>query len=314
MRDRHIVRRRSLRATSVLAVALLGMATAAPAAAQQQFQFFLSAANAQGDRVADLKIHELVVEEGGRPARVVRMDPIAWPVKVTVMVDNGLGTGQYLVPYRNGLKGFFAALPTGVEASLITIAPQPRWLVRPTNDRVQLTSAVDRLSPDGGAARFVEALVEESDRIEKDNKDGTQYFPVVVILATSGPEGSTARDRDVERMVRQFARHAARIHIVMLGTQFTSTTTLVGARQVQIGKLLADTTGGRYEAIAASTRIATLLPEMGQLVADAHKFQSQQYVVTVERPAGATGELGELSLGVTRPGLTFAATPQGLLP
>jgi hypothetical protein len=304
---------RSLLRSLLVTIALVVGATSI-AGAQQQFQFFLSAANAAGDRVADLKVEELAVSEGGRPARVIRLDPVSWPVRVTVMVDNGLGTGNFLVQYRNGLKGFFAALPTGVEASLLTLAPQPRWIVRRTNDRVQLASGVDRISPDSAGARLLDALVEESDRVEKENKDATAYFPVVVIMSTTGPEGSTPRDRDLDRMVRQFKERGARIHVVMLGTNQTSPNSIVGARQVQAGKLLADETGGRYEAIAAATRIATLLPEYGAIVADAHAFQSQQYLVTVERPAGATGPLGELAMGLTRPGLTFAATAQGLMP
>jgi hypothetical protein len=298
----------------LLPIVMLMVVGAATAHAQQQFQFFLSAGNAEGARVTDLRVDELAVSEGGRPARVVRMDPVAWPVKVTVMVDNGMGTGNFLVQYRNGLKGFFAALPTGVEASLLTLAPQPRWVVRRTNDRVQLMSGVDLISPDSGSARLLDALIEESDRVEKENRDTTAYFPVVVIMSTTGPEGSTPRDRDLDRMVRQFASRAARIHVVMLGTNQTSPNSIVGARQVQAGKLLADETGGRYEALAAATRIATLLPEYGEIVANAHRFQSQQYIVTVERPAGATGALGELAMGLTRPGLTFAATAQGLMP
>src|SRR5690554_6374828 len=122
------------------------------------------------------------------------------------------------------------------------------------------------------------------------------------------------RDRDLDRMVRQINRRGARIHVAMLGTIATSSTSSVGARQVLAGKLLADETGGRYEAIAAPTRIATLLPEYGELVADAPAFQSRQYLVTVERPAGASGPLGELAMGLTRPGLTFAATAEGLMP
>ena len=296
------------------AVAVLVVTAAAAVHAQQQFSFFLSAADATGTRVTNLRIDEVAVAEGGRPARVIKLEPINLPVRVTVMVDNGLGSAQHLVQYRNGLKGFFDALPTGVEASLLTLAPQPRWVVRRTNDRVQLVNGVDRISPDSGAARFVDALIEEGKRIDDDNKDSMTYFPIVVIMATTGPEGSTPRDRDLERMVQQFDRHAARVHIIMLGTNFTSPNTLVGARQVQVGKLLSDVTGGRYEAIAAATRIATLLPEYGDLVADAHDFQSRQYLVTVERPAGATGPLGELSMGLTRPGLTFSATPEGLMP
>lgn len=306
--------RRSSVARVATAVVVLAIAAGASVSAQQQFQFFLSAATAAGARVNDLRLEEVAVSEGGRPARVVRIDPVSWPVKVTVMVDNGMGTGNFLVQYRNGLKGFFEALPTGVEASLLTLAPQPRWVVRRTNDRVQLMSGVDRISPDSAGARLLDALIEDSDRIEKDNQDATAYFPVVVIMSTTGPEGSTPRDRDLDRMVRQYKSRGARVHVVMLGTNQTSPNSIVGARQVQAGKLLADETGGRYEALAAATRIATLLPEYGALVADAHAFQSQQYIVTVERPAGATGTMGELAMGLTRPGLTFSATPQGLMP
>ncbi len=305
---------RRSRRRHLLPVVMLMVAGAATTHAQQQFQFFLSAANAAGAQVTDLRVDELAVSEGGRPARVVRLDPVSWPVKVTVMVDNGMGTGNFLVQYRNGLKGFFAALPTGVEASLLTLAPQPRWVVRRTNDRVQLMSGVDLISPDSGGARLLDALIEESDRVEKENRDTTAYFPVVVIMSTTGPEGSTPRDRDLDRMVRQFAGRAARVHVVMLGTNQTSPNSIFGARQFQAGKLLADQTGGRYEAIAAATRISTLLPEYGEIVASAHRFQSQQYLVTVERPAGATGALGELAMGLTRQGLTFSATAQGLMP
>lgn len=314
MRDVIHDRRRRVPVPRVLLVAAILAAAVSGASAQQQFQFFLSAADGSGDRVTDLRLDEVAVSEDGRPARVVRLDPVAWPIKVTVMVDNGLGTGNFLVQYRNGLKGFFQALPTGVEASLLTLAPQPRWVVRRTNDRVQLSNGVDRISPDSSGARLLDALIEESDRVEKENRDATAYFPVVVIVSTTGPEGSAPRDRDLDRMVRQFKARGARIHVVMLGTNATSPNSIVGARQVQAGKLLADETGGRYEAIAAATRIATLLPEYGEVVADAHEFQSQQYLVTVERPAGATGALGELAMGLTRPGLTFAATPQGLMP
>jgi hypothetical protein len=311
---RHVMRRRRSRATVLAAAAVLALVSAPSVAAQQQFQFFLSAADARGTRVRDLAIDEMVVAEAGRPVRVVRIDPITWPVKVTVMVDNGLGTGTLLVQYRNGLKGFFEALPAGVEASLLTLAPQPRWIVRPTNDRLQLTKGADLIAPDPGGARFIDALIEVADRIEKENKDRTTYFPVIVIMSTTGPEGSQPRDRDLETMVRQIERYGARVHVVMLGTGATSPTTLVGARQVQVGKMLADGTGGRYEAIAAGSRISTLLPEYGELIAAAHRFQSQQYLVTAERPAGASGPLGSLSMSLTRPGLTFSATPGGLMP
>ena len=100
-----------------------------------------------------------------------------------------------------GLKALFAALPTGVEASLLTLAPQPRWVVRPTNDRVQLAKGVERLAPDESAPRMVEGLIEAAKRIDDENKKELTYFPVIVILSTTGPEGSTTQARLVDRMV-----------------------------------------------------------------------------------------------------------------
>src|SRR5688572_27902599 len=184
-RMRHLMRSPRSRAGTVIAAAILALFAAPSTFAQQQFQFFLSAADSTGARVRDLAVDELVVSEGDRPVRVVKLDPITWPVKVTVMVDNGIGTSGLLVQYRNGLKGFFDALPAGVEASLLTLAPQPRWVVRPTSDRVQLTKGVDRISPDPGSARLLDALIEVADRIENENADRTSYFPVIVILSTT---------------------------------------------------------------------------------------------------------------------------------
>ena len=112
----------------------------------------------------------------------------------------------------------------------------------------------------------------------------------------------------------QLAAYPARVHVIMLSTNATSSTGILGARQVQLGKTIADLTGGRYEAIAAATAIPTLLGEFGAMVAEAHNFQSRQYMVTAERPSGATGAIGQLGAGSTRPGVKFTVTAQGLKP
>ena len=295
-----------------LAAAVLLAALASPVLqAQRQFEFFVSAVDAGGAPVTDLKAEEIVITENGASASVERIELITKPVKVQVLVDNGIGTGSQLVQFRNGLKGFFAALPLGVESSLLTLSPQPRWVVRSTNDRVQLTKGVDMIAPDDGGSKFIDALVEASGRIEQDNKGRNQYFPVIVVLSTTGPETSGSRERDVERLVQRFRQLSATVHIVMLGTGPQTTNTVSGARQVGLGKFLTDDTGGRYEAIAAPTRVMTLLPEFGETVAKAHIRQNQQYLVTVERPDGRSGDLGELAIGVTRPGVTGVASLDG---
>ncbi len=192
--------------------------------AQQQVAFFVAATTQTGETVTDLKAEEVVFAEGDTRGTVVRVVPVTWPVKVTVLVDNGVGTGSMLSLYRTGLKALFAALPTGVEASLLTLAPQPRWLVRPTNDRVQLANGVERLAPDESAPRMVEGLIEAAKRVDDENKKEVTYFPVIVILSTTGPEGSTTQARLVDRMAHAAHGLPARVHVIMLGTSATSPT------------------------------------------------------------------------------------------
>jgi hypothetical protein len=299
-----------LRAATLVLTITTGLAVQA----QQQIAFFISATTVTGEQVTDLKADDVAVTEDGREARVVQLEPVAWPVKVTVLVDNGFETGAFLAMYRTGLKSLFGALPAGVEASLLTLAPQPRWLVRPTSDAVQLTRGVDRLTPDESSARVLEGLVEAANRIDEENRKQVAYFPVIVVLSTTGPEGSTSLNRDLDRMAARLTTYPARVHVIMLGTGLTSPTQIVGARQVQVAKILTDRTGGRYEAIAAASRIPALLVEYGAMIAEAHAFQSRQYMVTADRPAGATGPVGQILAGSSRPGVRFTATAQGLKP
>jgi hypothetical protein len=282
--------------------------------AQRQFEFYLSAVDAGGAPVTNLRAEEILVTENGATASVERIELVTRPVRVQVLVDNGIGTGSQLVQFRNGLKGFFNALPLGLEASLITLSPQPRWVVRTTNDRVQLTNGVDRIAPDEGGSKLLDALVEASERIEEDNEGREEYYPVIVVLSTTGPETSSSRERDLERMVQRFRDQNVTVHIVMLGTGPQTTNAVTGARQVGVGKFVADDTGGQYEAIAAPTRVMTLLPEIGEVVARAHIRQHQQYRVTAARPEGSSGPMGALAMGIKRLGVTGIASIDGRVP
>ena len=115
-------------------------------------------------------------------------------------------------------------------------------------------------------------------------------------------------------MAERLLTYPARVHVIMLSTGATSPNTLIGARQVHVGKSIADLTGGRYEAIAAATRIPSLLGEFARLISEAHAFQSLQYMVTVQRPAGVTGQVGQMGAAAKRAGIRLTPTAQGLKP
>jgi hypothetical protein len=275
--------------------------------AQQQIQFFASVVDEGGTPVAGLTPDDFTVMENGAPGHVLKVEPIDWPVKVSILVDNGAGLGAQLGPVRTGVKALIEALPEGTEISLVTLAPQPRFVRRSMTDRQALLQGVDRIAPDPGAAMFIDALREVASRMyaEKGN-----FFPVVIVLGSVGPEGSTANERSVNRMMGQFAERAATVHVVMVTS---SRVAGVGANQIFVGTTVSKATGGRYDNIAAVSRIATLMPEIGQQVARSHALQSRQYRITAARPTGASGPPTRFTVS-TGAGRTVQVTPDGHLP
>ncbi|HLG59489.1 MAG TPA: VWA domain-containing protein [Vicinamibacterales bacterium] len=299
-----------MRATSVGLVAAMMWAASTGLSAQNTMQFFACLVDSSGAPVSTLGPDDLRIAEGGVEGKIVKIEPIDWPVKVQILIDNGTGMEQALVQIRNGVRGLVEALPEGLEVSLITTAPQPRNIVRPTTDRQMLIQGVDRITPDSGAARFVESLNEAAARVDKDKGN---HFPVVVAVGSTTAEGSTVMERDVQRMLQRFTERAATVHVVMLSTGAVSGRGVAGANQTAVGDAVAKSTGGRYDNIAAATRLATLLPEIGAQIAKSHARQSHQFRITFQRPNGASGALGEVG-AATKPGLTPVLTINGRMP
>ncbi|HET9025118.1 MAG TPA: VWA domain-containing protein [Burkholderiaceae bacterium] len=296
-----------MRAAFVGLVGALACVMAIDIHAQNTVTFFASVVDEKGAPITTLAPEDFKVAENGVEGKVAKIEPIDWPVKVQLLIDNGTGMETALVQIRNGVKGFVEALPDGIEMSLITTAPQPRYIVRPTMDKQAVIQGADRIAPDSGSARFVEALNEAAARVDKEKGN---YFPVVVILGSTTADGSSYQERDVQRMLQRFSDRAASVHVVMLSTSSRSAS---AANQSAVGEAVAKTTGGRYDNIAASTRVATLLPEIGVQVAKSHARQSRQFRITFQRPGNASGPLGQVGVA-TRTGWTPTLTINGRLP
>jgi len=283
--------------------------------AQRQFQFFAQFTDTAGKPIAGVTETDIAVTEDNAEGKVLRLEPIAWPVRVALLIDNGTGSADRLNHTREGVRGLIQALPAGIEASLQTTAPQPRFLVRPTTDKGALLSGVDLITPDSSAGRFVEGLIEAVARFDKERSDkekGT-FFPVVIIVGSLTAEGSSIRDRDVQRLFQQLGTGAMTVHAVMVGPSNQSGTTNV-SNAIQIGINATKQTGGRFESIAATTRLTTLLPEIGTQVAQSDQRQRAQYRVTFERPEGKSGpQVGGIGLSGAR-GMSVKLTLDGHMP
>ena len=266
---------------------------------------FLAVADVNGDPVSDLSLGEVVVLWDGLECDTFDLEPINRPVRVTVFVDNAEGSREALQHMREGLKGFLDVLPGEVEVALVTLARQPRWVTRHTSDRTELARGIDLITPDNGTrARFRDALYEEAERLNDDLE--RQYVPVIVMVATDGPEGSTLQQVAYERMAQRLVDNSATVHTLL----FSNRRVYGRGQQVQIAMHLRDLTGGTYESLAIPSGFRRLLPELAGDIARKHRLTSHQYRVTYTPPAG-TFDRPRISISTSRPNLNLFPTFDG---
>src|SRR3954462_15693438 len=235
--------------------------------AQQSIQVFLSAVDGDGKPGTDLRAEDIKILVDGPVGKTTKFDAIDWPVKLTLMVDNGPVHNDALRQLREALRLFVAELPTDLEVSVISIDPAPRWIFRPSSDRVKFLSSLDLLIPDSGAPKFIDAMAEAAERVSKDRSDKNKekgFCPVFMMVGSAGLEGSNPRDYQVAKLFKQVADNSVTVHVVMQQNSNRSADIASGTNQIEVGLRLTQMTGGRYESINSETRLSTLLPEYGK--------------------------------------------------
>ena len=308
---------------SPLAIVLGAMVLASgPAHAQQgqlqpnQIMVFVSAVDASGNPVTDLKPEEIAMTENGAPGKVVSLERHTLPIKLTLTVDNGKDSTSALAAYRTGLTGLVEALPADVEVTFITTAPQPSMAVRPTTDRAQITRGISRFGVEASdAARFSEALVEYAERLDRDFRDKKlTYAPTMVMVSTSEPENSSLQIDTIEKALKTLLTRGARVSVAMTTTKPTDGEAVDGlknGRQAMIASPIVKASRGKYETLVQYNGLTTLLPQWGKEIALSHARQTNQFRVVIERPGGATGPLNNVDMRLTRPGLVGAVSGDG---
>jgi hypothetical protein len=285
---------------TVVALAVGGVIGARGLSAQQQQQLFVSVMDPSGVPVLDLGPDAFKVFEDQMPAKTVKVEPVDWPMKLTVLVDNGLGSGAYLSELRSGLRNFFNEIPDEVELSLLTLAPQPRWVVRPTTVLDKLIDGVDLIAPDGATAKFFDGLSEAAARFDREKG---RYFPVIVVVTSDVGNLDAPFERDIKRLNQRTQDNAITVHFVLLSAGMQRTVLgVAGNIQTQVGLAITELSGGRYENINSPSRLVTLLPEFGKQIAKSHFKQSHQYRVTYEPPRDLKNKQPVVSVSVSAHG------------
>jgi hypothetical protein len=293
--------RRLLRYSALTTAAL--MLSVHWAAAQKTKQIFLRVVDAKGAAVTDLKATEVKVLEDDVPCKILKMEP-AGPIKLQVLVDNGQLNTDPITSLRDGLQKFFEQLPEGVEASLYTTAPQGRAIVKNTPDRKKLIDGINIIAPDRGTGAFFESLLDAVDRVDHDKAPG---IPTIVVIGTNAGLERIS-DRDIPDIQEKIIKDGIRVDVVLTmgGTNASSTS----GTQLEIGTALARLSGGHFENINSTQRLATLIPEYGQLIMLNAAAQQNQYRVTYE-PQGKRNSSVKVGVSVSRDGTTVTTSRDG---
>jgi hypothetical protein len=256
--------------------------------AQKQLALLATVTTVSGSD-ASIAPKDVEVTENGKPLAIAKVELLPRVPKLQVLIDNGSGNqASALGELRNGLKAFLGQLPPNLEVTLITTAPQGRTLQAATTDRAKLLAAIDRIAPDAGTGRFVESFLEAMERVDKD-KDEAAAYAILNVGTTSGD--LTFRENDVKKISEKVVRRHPVVYTVLLNTM---TSASLGGAQIELGKQLADMTGGRFEVIALTNRLATLLPELAVTITKL--LGAKQLRVTADRTA--VGELGQVGINI----------------
>jgi hypothetical protein len=279
--------------------------------------------------VLDIKPSNLMIEEDAGPGTVVSVKRFGWPLKLTVLVDNGPGTADALVHLRNGLNKLFDGIPRNIPVSLITTAPQPRWLIRESKDLVQIKNAVGRLTPDSDLGRFSDALGELAARLDGEFRrvetDLPPYLPVLVSIATTHADGSEVLRERNEKMLLSLRKHRVWTHMIMV-TPARSTNEPAGITNIgvdegqnaEIARLVQKVTQGNYVPVSSggTTALASsILPAVAQQIAFRYLKQMTQHRVEFLRAPGASGPMRNFKLTLADyPDAKIVVSTDGNLP
>ena len=281
------------------------------ASAQDQ-TLFIAFTGADGTPVTDMTAEEIIIQWDEMLCEIREIEPINWPVRVTVFVDNATESQTVLPDMREGLTGFLEVLPPDIEVAIATLSGRPQYRTEHTADRGALADAIGKIASEGSAATFFDALYEEAEKLDDD--DDREYLAAIVMVAVAGSEGSgQARGRNLERTMDRLYDNGAVVHTLLLPSPLGGVGASQGRPQTRWGTDIAAATRGRFEDLGVATQYRTLLPEIAADLARKHGLVRHQYRVTYRPPRGASDQ-PRVQVGTTRTGILTFPTDNGNIP
>jgi VWFA-related protein len=134
--------------TPILALATL-------VSAETPRKVYISATDAKGAAIADLKATDLTVKEGGKPYPVASLTAATAPMQVAIVVDAPAAA------FQNAVAKFLEATLGKGQFMITMLTPQPRKVVDFTDDVAALKDALGQL----GGSKMAQAQADQGDML-----------------------------------------------------------------------------------------------------------------------------------------------------
>jgi Ca-activated chloride channel family protein len=152
----------------------------------------VSATDAAGQPVKDLKAEEIVIEEEGRPQQVVALgEPGKTPVDIALLFDvSGSTNAQFTVEQQAAVQFIHDVLKPGDSVSLFSIGKTPKLVKARTTSGEEIVAGIHSIGPLKEPTAFFDTVVDATEYLDKNADSGSRR---VLVVISDGEENYSAR-------------------------------------------------------------------------------------------------------------------------
>lgn len=165
----------------------------------------VSASDAQGRPVKDLKVEDIVIEEEGRAQQVVALgEPGKTPVEIALLFDvSGSTHGQFAFQQQAAVRFIKEVLKPGDGVSLFSIGLTPKMVKARTTSGEEAVTGIMTIQPLKEATAFFDSIVEAAHYMEKNADSGSRRVLVVI----SDGEENFSRSNNLNDALRELQKN-----------------------------------------------------------------------------------------------------------